>query len=80
MALFAQKCQPLPILDYFLCFQAGMKLLSRLDKEPMGRKLMTTLSLHNTLARAKQLFVPFEAQNLRLYLGGPTVYDLAHLG
>lgn len=38
------------------------------------------LMLHNTLTRKKEPFVPLDAQNVRLYLCGPTVYDYAHIG
>jgi len=41
---------------------------------------MTTLRLHNTLARAKEDFVPLDAANVRMYVCGPTVYDFAHIG
>ena len=39
-----------------------------------------TLQIHNTLAREKQVFEPIDAQNVRFYVCGPTVYDLIHLG
>ena len=39
-----------------------------------------TLFLYNTKTRAKQAFVPLDAGNVRLYLCGPTVYDLPHIG
>ena len=39
-----------------------------------------TITLHNTLSRKKEPFVPIDANNVRLYLCGPTVYDRAHLG
>ncbi len=39
-----------------------------------------TLHLHNTLTREKQVFEPIDAKNVRLYVCGPTVYDLAHIG
>ncbi len=39
-----------------------------------------TLQLHNTLTRAKQVFEPIDAGNVRMYVCGPTVYDLAHIG
>ncbi|MEP2031182.1 MAG: cysteine--tRNA ligase [Paracoccaceae bacterium] len=38
------------------------------------------IKLHNTLTRKKEVFTPIDAQNVRMYLCGPTVYDRAHLG
>ena len=41
---------------------------------------MTQLHLHNSLTRAKEAFAPIDPGHVRLYVCGPTVYDLAHLG
>lgn len=41
---------------------------------------MTEMYLHNTLTRRKEKFVPIDANNVRMYVCGPTVYDRAHLG
>lgn len=41
---------------------------------------MTTIKLHNTMTRKKEDFTPIEADNVRMYVCGPTVYDRAHLG
>jgi cysteinyl-tRNA synthetase len=38
------------------------------------------LQIHNTLTRAKEDFVPIDPDNVRVYVCGPTVYDLAHIG
>lgn len=38
------------------------------------------LHLYNTATKAKQHFVPIDAQNIRMYVCGPTVYDFAHIG
>jgi cysteinyl-tRNA synthetase len=38
------------------------------------------LMLYNTLTRRKERFVPLDAQNVRMYVCGPTVYDYAHIG
>ncbi|GGC61036.1 cysteine--tRNA ligase [Siccirubricoccus deserti] len=38
------------------------------------------LQLHNSLTRAKESFAPIDPQHVRLYVCGPTVYDLAHIG
>lgn len=38
------------------------------------------LMLYNTLTREKAAFQPIDAQNVRLYVCGPTVYDFAHIG
>ncbi|MGX9350558.1 cysteine--tRNA ligase [Shimia sp. W99] len=41
---------------------------------------MTTIRLHNTRTRRKEVFEPIDAQNVRMYVCGPTVYDRAHIG
>jgi len=38
------------------------------------------LALYNTLGRAKEAFEPFDPEHVRMYVCGPTVYDLAHIG
>ena len=41
---------------------------------------MATIRLHNTATRTKEIFAPIDANNVRMYVCGPTVYDRAHLG
>jgi cysteinyl-tRNA synthetase len=41
---------------------------------------MPDLMLHNSLTRRKERFVPLDPSHVRMYVCGPTVYDLAHLG
>jgi len=41
---------------------------------------MPGLVLHNTMTRRREPFVPLDPQHVRLYVCGPTVYDLAHIG
>ncbi|MCO6415666.1 cysteine--tRNA ligase [Siccirubricoccus sp. KC 17139] len=38
------------------------------------------LHLHNSLTRTKDRFVPIDPSHVRMYVCGPTVYDLAHIG
>ena len=42
--------------------------------------MTVTLLLYNTLKRAKEEFVPLDADHVRVYVCGPTVYDYAHIG
>jgi cysteinyl-tRNA synthetase len=39
-----------------------------------------TIRLFNTLTKTKADFAPIDAQNVRMYVCGPTVYDFAHIG
>ena len=39
-----------------------------------------TIKLYNTAQRKKVDFTPIDAQNVRMYVCGPTVYDRAHIG
>jgi cysteinyl-tRNA synthetase len=41
---------------------------------------MHALTLHNSLSRRREAFAPLNPQRIGLYVCGPTVYDLAHLG
>ncbi|CAH58045.1 cysteine--tRNA ligase [Ehrlichia ruminantium] len=36
--------------------------------------------IYNTLTRSKELFVPLDVNNVKIYVCGPTVYDFAHIG
>ena len=38
------------------------------------------IHLYNTLTRRKEAFAPIDAENVRMYVCGPTVYDYAHIG
>jgi len=38
------------------------------------------IQLYNTLARRKEPLNPRDLRNVRMYVCGPTVYDLAHVG
>lgn len=38
------------------------------------------LHIHDTLTREKRLFTPERADDVRMYVCGPTVYDKAHIG
>ena len=38
------------------------------------------LVLYNTLTRRKEIFEPLDPAMVRMYVCGPTVYDLAHIG
>jgi len=42
--------------------------------------MMPALHLHNSLTRSKQRMDPVDPAHVRLYVCGPTVYDLAHIG
>ncbi len=44
----------------------------------MGR--MAELTLHNSLTRRRERFVPLDPAHVRMYVCGPTVYDRAHIG
>ncbi|MBD3663456.1 cysteine--tRNA ligase [Sulfitobacter aestuariivivens] len=41
---------------------------------------MTDIKLYNTATRSKEDFTPIDANDVRMYVCGPTVYDRAHLG
>jgi cysteinyl-tRNA synthetase len=41
---------------------------------------MHALVLHNSLTRRKERFEPIEPDHVRVYVCGPTVYDLVHVG
>jgi len=47
-------------------------------REP--ENIMTLLRFYNSLSREKEIFKPINAERVRMYVCGPTVYDYAHIG
>ena len=41
---------------------------------------MTTIRLHDTMAREKRVFTPADPRRVTMYVCGPTVYNRAHIG
>ncbi len=41
---------------------------------------MLKLKLQNTLSKEKEIFTPIDANSVKIYVCGPTVYDTPHLG
>ena len=41
---------------------------------------MTTIRLHDTMAREKRAFAPADPKRVTMYVCGPTVYNRAHIG
>ncbi|MFX1533840.1 MAG: cysteine--tRNA ligase, partial [Promethearchaeota archaeon] len=48
-----------------------------LQKEKQGTNM---IRLYNTLSRQKEDFIPLKPNEVRMYVCGPTVYDVCHLG
>ena len=38
------------------------------------------LRIYNTLTRQKEVFTPLDPKRVRMFVCGPTVYDLSHIG
>src|ERR1039458_10283421 len=38
------------------------------------------LRVHNTLSNKKEVFIPIDRENIKMYVCGPTVYSEAHIG
>src|SRR5215207_4538784 len=51
-----------------------------MDARPAEAGLSMELRLYDTLTREKRPFQPLDANNVRMYACGPTVYDFAHIG
>jgi cysteinyl-tRNA synthetase len=51
-----------------------------MDARPAEAGLSMELKFYDTLTREKRLFRPLDAENVRIYVCGPTVYDFAHIG
>ena len=57
-----------------------MKSPPRSQHETPAEATEARLRLYNTLTRRKENFAPIDPRAVRLYVCGPTVYDLAHIG
>ena len=41
---------------------------------------MNNLKLYNSISNKKEIFIPVNKNNIRVYACGPTVYNYAHIG
>jgi cysteinyl-tRNA synthetase len=52
----------------------------RRDGPPGKETVPVTVTVYNTLSRRTDTFAPLDPRNVRMFVCGPTVYDLAHVG
>jgi len=62
-----------------LANEAGGGGIARPQETPQN-PAMTKLFFHNSRTRSREAFVPIDRHNVRMYVCGPTVYDLPHIG
>jgi cysteinyl-tRNA synthetase len=60
--------------------RASIGLFERLRPRFAAIRRPMPLVLYNSLTRRKEPFEPLDPKNVRMYVCGPTVYDLAHVG
>src|SRR6185503_1094278 len=68
------------IVCIVLYFSRPYERFCILDQPPRLHNLPGMLSIHNSLGRTKQEFVPLRPGEARMYVCGMTVYDYCHLG
>ena len=64
-------------------FARGNRALDRIAhgaESPQNRFTMQALAFHNSRTRMREAFTPADPEHIRMYVCGPTVYDLPHLG
>ncbi len=71
----AKICYPLPAAA-----GAGSRRVAQSPRWIKTLSAPVTLLIYDTMTRAKRAFEPLDPDDVRFYVCGPTVYDLAHIG
>ena len=60
--------------------QDSVRLFDDLDQIHLPDPVMQDIEIYNTLSRRKEEFKPLEEGKVKMYVCGPTVYNLIHIG
>lgn len=63
-----------------LALKSGIFILEFIIQALNNEEKPLAIRLHNSLTRKKEVFVPIDPKNVRVYACGPTVYSYAHIG